>query len=96
MNKLFDETKIRIESKRPDEYTLYPINSIFVCNFSGVKENFSIGDKINIVGFMPIQIEKSELGEQIIVGLYSNLSDTLHQIVLKNQFAIITTHFIKN
>jgi hypothetical protein len=89
------EEKFRLESKRPDEYTLFPTNSIFVRNFSGVKENFTIGDKINIVGFMPIQLEKSESGHQTIVELYSNLSDSVHAIFLKNEFGIIYSYYIQ-
>jgi hypothetical protein len=98
MNKILsniEEEKIIIELKRPDKYTLYPTKSIFVDNFSGIKENFCIGDRINIVGFMPLQIEKSELGQQTIIELYSNLSDTIHKIIFKNQFGIITSYLIQ-
>ena len=89
------EENFRYESKRPNEYTLYPTNSIFVRNFSGSKENFTIGEEINIVGFMPIQLEKSETGHQTIIELHSNLSDSIHKIFLKNKFGIVTSYFIQ-
>lgn len=82
MNKI--EEKIRIEKHRPNMYVLFPTNCIYY-----KKVNFSVGDYIDLSDVLP------HAGNVKIIELFSNLSDTIFKVVVKNQSGHIFSHIIK-